>query len=201
MELRRRMYSSKRFALRFDGVNDYVNCGLISGGDVQNIGFELNFNYPITANRTNALIHYNGRLVGSGVLLYISTQNSFNVSIYNGTGTIIIPSIPIAAKNTVFVKYTTNGVSAIVNGVTYTGTYQPIIYADTSRLTVFGRISGFASFGNVEMWDVKITELDSNGNYVRTIGHWPFTEGSGQMLADIAGVNNGTIIESTWIEI
>lgn len=159
----------------------YIDVGLVAGGDLQNIEFNFECDIPV-AGAYNDIISWNVKVATSGILLTLTSANKFTLYIYNGTGTFIVSQDWSAKEEEIIkcsVKYTENGVAINTDlfGLS-TGIYQTITYPDITRSTNVGKIAGFARIANsIRIWNVKVFELDSSGNYVKTLISFPLSEG------------------------
>lgn len=213
----RNLSAKKQYALSFDGVDDYVDCGtgiLIS----DNMTFELRLKKTIS--KAGGLL-YKATDYGSGVFFHFfdwnsstGTQFGFDTKYYN---------FPVTYSLNQYFSFTIvkDGVYGYIylDGqlVATQGGYNAAARVDPGTTSI---IIGRESFGSLrafggEMSDIRIfntarttQQIKDNLNKKLTgtesglVAYYDFSAGSGNTLFDKTGNgNHGTINGATWVEL
>jgi len=174
----------------------YIDFGLIPSTDFQNVRFEFDLRIPATTGDYNWIVAWNVKLATSGILIYLSNNNNFVVSIYNGTGMVVATqSWSGEAGNVIHCKVDYSEVGVRIESdlfPTVNAAYQVVTYPDATRKTNFGKISGYNLISTkLELWNVVVTELNSLGGVVAVVGDWKL---NGDANDSSGNGNDGSLI-------
>lgn len=202
--------AQKQYALSFDGVDDYVDCLLMSDfySDTQELTIQL---------KTENFIHNNGGILSFGDIndtrpfILIRNYDSGYIDIYNYGNGYIMTNIVISLLDIITLTYSNNNWAVFVNGILMDSFVGAIIY----QLIPLKIANGYPSFwagelSDVQIWNIARTQQqiqdDLNKKLTGTepglVAYYDFSEGEGNILHDkTQNGNNGTIHGAQWIEI
>ena len=203
--------------LSFDGVDDYVDCGLCADLDQTSFTIEGWFLGKDVANKfvligkhntlgDNESLHF-GILVRAGfpvcaTLAFNGDDVSSNIEIQNDTWYHIAGTFDYSTlEQKIYVNGNFENSRIASNGLLNTNSQSLLI------MKARGAIRGPANMRKVRIWsDVRTqTEIANNmdttldGTEAGLVWASPIDTGSGTEIVDIVNGNNGTIIGATWL--
>jgi hypothetical protein len=156
----------------------------------------VRFNYPVSTSPSVAVGTDNGWATYDAPVLYGWNHIALAFDFYSSGDTL---------------KMYLNGVQVKYVGVTFGAAPSDVSVAllvganGTGRIP-FNGLSGFIS--DVRIWNGARTQseisanmyLKLNGSETGLYAYWPMDEGSGTTVSDLAGTNNGTIVNADWVD-
>ena len=214
------------FALSFDGVNDHVDFGNASLGNVEDVTFEvlmktgsdsegLGSNYQALLSKD-----CNGCEFSTGDWAILIGHNGNGVAsftINNSSGVAAVESGALNDEEWHWISVTRNATTGLVHlyvdGVEVDSDIGPVglvhneekMYLAKYFLTSPSHYEGL--IGEFRVWNRELTDIEIGtylgaelqGNESGLVGLWNFSEGEGDVLIDQTnGGLNGQIIEATW---
>ena len=214
------------FALSFDGVNDHVDFGNASLGNVEDVTFEvlmktgsdsegLGSNYQALLSKD-----CNGCEFSTGDWAILIGHNGNGVAsftINNSSGVAAVESGALNDEEWHWISVTRNATTGLVHlyvdGVEVDSDIGPVglvhneekMYLAKYFLTSPSHYEGL--IGEFRVWNRELTDIEIGtylgaelqGNESGLVGLWNFSEGEGDVLTDQTnGGLNGQIIEATW---